>query len=512
VLLLVRLEELLPDFLEDFPSRPPVEWAKRIDDAAGDIGALAKRLEQTCAAQIIVQSVTLARDGYFGIHDAQRPDGQSQLTNRFNQRLAERLSERTSSFLWDFDALVRREGYATIFDPKAWYTSKSPYKQSAYPLIVHDLMRFVRSAFGRVKKCIVVDLDNTLWGGVVGEEGFDGIHLGQTYPGNCYRDFQRELLKLHHRGILLAINSKNNEADALQIIDHHPGMILRREHFAAMRINWRDKASNLRELAAELNLGVDSCIMLDDNVVECELLRRECPESDVVLLPDKPYLLPAVPPRLVGVENIRLTEEDRSRGAMYRARAERQTHEARYTDLDEFLRSLDIEASIEQATSFSIPRIAQLTQKTNQLNMTTRRYTEAQIQGFTTDPCSAVYAVSSRDRFGDDGIIGVFILRFADEACRIDTFLLSCRVIGRGIEQLMIAAIADIARLRGMRVLVGEYIPTAKNQPAAGLFDRLGFVPSGETLFQCELDTVSLVPPAYIRVATKAAMAMASHD
>jgi len=500
VLLMVRLEEVMPDFLADFGSLPASEWERRVTDRARELAGLAARVQSSLAAQVVVQGMTLSAEPYFGVFDAQRSDGQGALVHRFNQTLADELSRVSGAFLWDFDAFTRRQGHAQLVDPKMWYVARNPYRQSAYPAIADDLLRYVRSALGVMKKCIVLDLDNTLWGGIAGEDGLEGIRLGHTYPGNCYRDFQRELLKLQQRGILLAINSKNNEADALQIIDNHPDMILRREHFAATRINWQDKAANLREIANELNIGVDSFVMIDDNPVECELLRRECPMCEVVQLPTKPYLIPAVPSSIPGVQNIRLTPEDRRKSEMYRARSERKAQQGEFTDLAEFLRGLEIEVAIEDAAPFSIPRIAQLTQKTNQLNVTTRRYTEAQIQAFAADPGFAVYSVASKDRFGDDGIVGVIILAFENDECRIDTLLLSCRVIGRGIEQLMVAFAAEVARQRGALMLVGEFIPTAKNHPAAGLFEQCGLRATSDTLFRAEVTAGTFVAPAHIRV------------
>jgi FkbH-like protein len=501
VLLLIRLEETMPDLVDDFPAKRGSAWEEEIAAKAMELSALVARLQDRFPAQVIVQNMTPPRAAYFGAYDPQHPDGQRYLIERFNEALAAELAKRKGAFVWDFDRFVRAIGYDQLFDPKAWYVSRNPYKQAAYPAIAEDLMRYVRSALGRLKKCVVVDLDNTLWGGIAGEDGLEGIALGHSYPGNCYRDFQKALLKLYHRGILLAINSKNNADDAFRIIDEHPDMVLRRQHFAAYRINWGDKATNLRDLARELNIGLDAFTFLDDSPVECELVRQACPECDVVLLPEKPYLLPDVPARLWGVENVALTEEDRQKGALYRARAARQEHAQRYENLNEFLRSLEIEVEIEPATSFSIPRIAQLTQKTNQMNMTTRRYTEAQIEAFAGDPAYAVFSVASRDRFGADGIVGVFILRFDGHACWIDTFLLSCRVIGRGIEQLMVAFIAEVAGKKRAQTVVGEFFPTAKNHPAAGLYETLGFRRTGDTELRIDVGQASIPYPAHVRLA-----------
>jgi FkbH-like protein len=500
VLLMLRLEEVMPEFLDDFPARTSAQWQQQIARKAEEIARLAGDVAGTSSVQVIVQNLTMPRSSYFGIFDAQHADSQAQLVTEFNRTLAASVSDMRGVFIWDFDGFARAKGLDTLHDPKMWYVSKNPYKQSAYPAIAEDLLRYVRAALGLVKKCVVVDLDNTLWGGLAGEDGLDGVKLGHTYPGNCYRDLQRELLKLYHRGILLAINSKNNEADALAIIDAHPDMILRRRHFAAVRINWQDKAANLRAIARELNIGLDSLVFIDDNPAECALIRQECPECDVVVLPDKPYLLPAAIAAIPGLENIHITEEDRRKGDMYRAESARREHEDQYSNLDEFLRSLEMEVSIEPATSFSIPRIAQLTQKTNQMNMTTRRYTEAQIDAFASDPGRAVFSVSARDRFGDHGTIGVMIVEFTETDCAIDTFLLSCRVIGRGIEQVMVAFAAGLARARGLERLVGEFVRTAKNAPAAGFYEGRGFVRAGDTRFELAIGEESLPYPSHVRV------------
>jgi FkbH-like protein len=219
-----------------------------------------------------------------------------------------------------------------------------------------------------------------------------------------------------------------------------------------------------------------------------------------VRLPERPYLLPGVIAGLAGVDNLRLTDEDRMKGEMYRAQAARREHEDRHSNIDDFLRSLEMEVEIEAATPYSIPRIAQLTQKTNQWNMTTRRYSDAQIQSFASDPGRVVLSIASRDRFGNDGIVGVCILELRQAACVIDTFLLSCRVIGRGIEHLMLAQAAEWARERGAERLVAEFLPTRKNKPAEGFYERAGFERSGETEYQASLGEVEFPFPQHIRI------------
>jgi FkbH-like protein len=464
-----------------------------------ELGGLVERLEASLAAQVIVQSMTLPYGGYFGINDPQRADGQGALVQRFNQGLAAEFARRKGVYLWDFDRLARAKGYENLHDPKMWYVSRNPFRQSAYPAIADDLTRYVRSALGRIRKCVVVDLDNTLWGGIVGEDGIEGIALGRDYPGNCYRDFQKELLKLYHRGILLAINSKNNEGDALEVLDKHPDMVLRRKHFAAHRINWQDKASNLQALAKDLNISLDSMVFIDDNPRECELVRSQCPECHVFCLPDKPYLLPRFLESVPGLECVSLTEEDSRRGEMYQAQLVRGQAAARFENLADFWKALELEVRIEPAQPFSIPRIAQLTQRTNQMNLTTRRYTESQVEALAADANWRVVSVAAKDRFGDHGIIGVMFIRLERDDCHIDNFLMSCRVLGLNIEQYMIAYAAAVAKQAKRKRLVGEFIPTAKNKVAADMYPRLGFRKMGETQFCADLEQPTVRPPEHIR-------------
>lgn len=499
IIVLTRIEEVIPGFDDAFGLKSPAAWHEEIRSAALGLISLSKTAGEEAASQVIMQNMVLPSP-YWGIYDAQTSNGQAHLAARFNEMLASGASSHANLFIWDFSRLVVAKGYESFYDPKLWFTARNPYRQSAYVEIGRDLCKHLLSVLGRVKKCVVVDLDNTLWGGIAGEDGLEGVKLGHDYPGNCYLAFQKGLLKLYDRGIILAVNSKNNESDALEIIDQHPYMALRRKHFAALRINWADKATNMLALAAEINIDLDSMIFIDDNPAECELVRSRLPEVATVRLPDKPYLIPAFIEVLPGIENIRLTEEDRKKGAMYKAQAERKTFEESFGTLDDFLVGLGVEVAFEPASGFSLTRIAQLTQKTNQMNLTTRRYTEAHIQAFMQDPNAAVFSVASKDRFGDNGIVGVFILKFNDGTCLIDTFLLSCRVIGRKIEDAMAAFIADVARQKGARRLVGEYFPTAKNKPASGMYLKLGFSRIGDGRFEAELEQRTFNYPVHVKM------------
>lgn len=504
ILLLIRFEDILPDLVDKFGELKYEQCEAIVSEAVQQLYGLTQSLEKNHLCQLIIQNVVPPVTPYWGGFDAQVVNSQELIVNSFNCKMTEKLSDKTNVFLWDFNRLVRERGAANIYEPKAWYTTRNPYKQKAYPIIAGELTRYLLSVLGRQKKCIILDLDNTLWGGIAGEDGMDGIQLGQDYPGNCYRDFQKELLKYYHRGIILAINSKNNEEDALEIIEKHPFMVLRKEHFAAQRINWKDKASNLFGLANDLNIGIESMVFIDDNPVECELIRQQHPECEVVCLPEKPYLIPEVLKDIDGFENLKLTAEDRQKGKMYQSQVKRKEFSSNFESLDDFLKGLEMEVSIEDATSFAIPRIAQLTQKTNQLNMTTRRYTEANIKSISDDPDRSVFSVSVKDRFGDNGVVGVFILVIEEKVCKIDTFLLSCRVISRHIEDVMIAFISEYASKKGIFTLIGEYIPTRKNKPASEIYSKFGFEKIDDTHFRADLKSRTYTYPSYIHINIKA--------
>lgn len=496
ILFLLKSGDLLPEFYGKYNGKSASQWQQVMESTAEQLGACALQIRKKLGSRIIFQNMCFEDLPYWGIYDAQQTQNQAHLIHELNRTLIARLAPIANTFVWDYNHFVSRKGYETLFDPKMWYISKNPFKYSAYPEIINDLFRYVASAMGKGKKCIVLDLDNTLWGGVIGEDGFERMQLGEDYPGACYRDMQKELLKLYHRGILLAINSKNNEDEAFEVIDKHPGMVLRRKHFAAHRINWKDKAANLEELAEELNIGIDSIIFIDDNPRECELIRQLHPECVVVELPEKRYQLASTIQALSGVENINITDEDKKKGEIYQSQAERKKIQQTACSLEEYLRSLALVVSIKEADSFAVPRIAQLTQKTNQMNLTTRRYSEAEIESLMKSPLSSVFYVSVKDRLGDHGIVGVMVLKIEDDQCLIDTFLLSCRVLGLTIEQSMLAYIQEKARESGCRQLVGEYIPTKKNTPAAGFYEAANFRKQSDSFFAFDLndENIPLLP------------------
>lgn len=355
------------------------------------------------------------------------------------------------------------------------------------------------------KKCLVLDLDNTLWGGVLGEDGVDGIKIGGDYPGKAFLYFQEALLELSKNGVILAVCSKNNEKDVMEAWEKNPFVVLRKEHFAACRINWQDKATNIKELAEELNLGLDSFVFLDDNPTERELIKQMLPMVAVPDFPSQPYELPAFFKLLVEdyFKVYAITDEDRKKTEQYKANAMRSESQKQFADFEAFLRSLGICLTIESANEFNIPRIAQMTQKTNQFNLTTKRYTDADIKTMLANGWK-VYCVSVADKFGDSGITGCILIN-GDE---IDSFLLSCRVLGKRIEFTFMKRILQILKAEGIDKLKAKYIPTAKNAQVKDFYEKCEFecvleYETGEKVYAANLNEMDLNVKDYYKIELK---------
>ncbi len=321
------------------------------------------------------------------------------------------------------------------------------------------------------KKCLVLDLDNTLWGGVLGEDGPGGIRIGGPYPGNAFLLFQKLLLKLSLTGIILAVCSKNNENDVLEVWEKNPFLILRKDHFAAWRINWSDKASNIKEIAEELNLGLDSFVFVDDNPAEREYIKQMLPMVAVPDFPKQPYDIPSFFKGLISTyfRVYSITNEDRKKTEQYKANAARNQARKSFSDYASFLTSLGIQLSIEPANEFSIPRIAQLTQKTNQFNLTTKRYTDSDIRGFLHNGWT-IWSLSVSDKFGDNGISGALFVNGVE----IDSFLLSCRILGKGIEKAFLKYVLSFLKEHGQKIVRASYVPTQKNMLVKDFYDQFG--------------------------------------
>jgi FkbH-like protein len=323
------------------------------------------------------------------------------------------------------------------------------------------------------KKCIVLDLDNTLWGGVVGEDGKDGIALSLTPPGAHFLAFQQALRDLYDRGVLLAINSANNEDDALAVIRGHPNMILKENHFAARRINWIDKVQNMRELASELNIGLDSLVFLDDSPHQREAMRSFLPEVETPELPADPSLYTKFLHSLPYFASEATTDEDKMRGNLYVTERLRREAEKQFSDREGFLESLGTEMTVFEDDPTALARLSQLTEKTNQFNTVKRPLSADEIAAYMDGNEYAVFHARAMDRYGDHGVIAFALVRKGEGAWHIESLLGSCRVLGRGIEDAFLARVAERAVESGVERLSIDLVPTEKNEPARSFVERL---------------------------------------
>lgn len=458
--------------------RVEAEVDRLIDHFRTILAAIRRRTE----AVILVHGLETPPQPAFGVLDYQDRAKQAHTFRRLNLALLDLAQQYDGVYLIDLDLILARLGQAAYFDRRYWHIGRSPYSRQTAWVLAGEYMKFIRAIKGKNKKCLVLDADNTLWGGIVGEDGLSGIAIGPTHPGSAFREFQKACLNLYNRGVMLAICSKNNEADVLEVLDSHPDMVLKRNHFVSTQINWDDKGTNLRRVAQELNIGLDSLVFLDDSEFEINLVRQMVPEVEAICLPPDPTAYRDLVESLGLFDSLTFSDVDRKRNEMYRQEVERKKAATSFdpADLTDYYGYLEMKVTIRFGDEFSLPRIAQLTQRTNQWNLTTRRYSESDIGELYASDAADVLYLKLEDRFGDTGIVGVGIIRYRGEEAEMDSFLLSCRVIGRGVEDIFIAECARRAAQKGAKRLTGVYLPTAKNAQVAPFYAGRGFEPLEE--------------------------------
>jgi FkbH-like protein len=484
-LVLARLEDICARPLSDLASMDPVKGGAARDAVHAEIarlGAAVRSFEEATSGMVLVGTLPAPATTPLGVLDASHPASVTQLTRACNLALWEAVQQRRRLHLVDVDQVIAQIGAARAWDPRMGVIAGCPLSTTGLRHLADHLGRTIAALLLPSAKVVVLDLDNTLWGGIVGEDGPGGIAVGPTGLGAAFAAFQDALLALRAQGILLAIASKNNEADALEIFDNHPGMRIRREHLAAMRISWQPKSDSLREIAKDLSLGVDSFVFVDDNPTECAEVRRLVPEVTVLQLPEDPARYVEALRAVRELDRMTLTDEDRQRAAAYAAESARSAARAAVQGdpdaLRAHLRSLELVVRVRRVAEADVARAAQLTQKTNQFNLTTVRRSEADIEAMRRDAAWRLYAVDVSDRFGDYGTTGLVFARQVDGGSTwdLDTVLLSCRVLGRGVESALLRLVTADLIEAGARRLTGRLIPTKKNAPARDFLPRHGFV------------------------------------
>ena len=450
---------------------------------------------------VIQQAMLPVVPAQFGNNEHRLPGSRLAALERIDTALRG-LADVEGVHLLAIDRQAARDGIGAWHDPVLWHRGKQEVHPGAAPLYGELVGRLLGAMLGRSRKALVLDLDNTIWGGVVGDDGVDGLILGQgTALGEAFVDVQAYAAALARRGVILAVCSKNDEANALEPFDTHPDMVLRRGDIACFVANWADKATNLRSIAAQLRIGLDALVFVDDNPAERAIVRQELPMVAVPELPEDPAFYAMQLAEAGYFESVGLSDEDRDRTAQYQANIARASAGAAETDMDAYLASLEMVLHWSRIDALGAPRVVQLVNKTNQFNLTTRRTTEAAIDAAMADPATLTLQLRLVDRFGNSGLIGVVMGRREGTTLAITDWLMSCRVLQRGVEAATFNLLVAQGRSMGARRLVGTYLPTAKNGMVADLYPRLGFSaagtePSGTSRWTLDLADAASLPVA----------------
>jgi FkbH-like protein len=471
--------------------------------AVAHLAAMREAIRAHSGAICIVQTLAPPPESLFGSFDRMVPGTSRRVIAGINCALAGSIAG-TTDLLLDVAALAETIGLDTWHSPAQWNLAKLAFADICLPIYADHVARLLAAARGRSRKCLILDLDNTLWGGVIGDDGLEGIKIAQgDATGEAHLSVQQMALALRRRGIVLAVSSKNTDDIARRPFREHPEMLLKEDHFAVFQANWNDKATNIKAIAEELSLGLDAMVFLDDNPVERDLVRQMLPQVAVPELPDDPAGYARTLAAAGYFESIAFSDEDRQRAEMYQSNARRVSLQKQAGDLDAYLASLGMEITFAPFDPIGRARISQLINKSNQFNLTTRRYTEADVAAAQDDPAVFTLQVRLADNFGDNGMISVVICRPAvPQSWMIDTWLMSCRVLGRQVETMVLREILSHARAAGVSRLVGVYRPTERNALVRDHYQKLGFSAvseeNGTTVWEMATDTD--IPAAPMRV------------
>ena len=441
---------------------------ERIESLWGAFGA-------QCSATIVQSTFVLPSERAFGNYELKVADSVGAIFTEINYQLARRARSAKNVLINDVDFLAASIGRGQWLDPGLWNMAKIPCRLDHMPRLAQSLLDTVLAATGVFTKCVILDLDNTLWGGVIGDDGLEGIVLGEFDEGEAFVGLQKFIRELKRRGIILAVVSKNEHANAILPFKEHPFMVLKEEDISAFVANWDNKADNIRLIQKTLNIGFDSFVFLDDNPFERNIVREYVPGVLVPELPDDPSSFLEALADLNLFETASFSEADLQRAAQYREEAQREIVKTQFTNVNDYLVSLGMQVKLERFSPFNLPRIAQLIQRSNQFNLMTRRYGEAACEAMMRDKSFAPLTLKLSDKFGDYGLISVVVLKPAGEDLEIDEYLMSCRVLQRGVESFAMNNIFAYARSLGARRVVGHFIPTAKNDMVKDFFRNFGF-------------------------------------
>jgi FkbH-like protein len=472
IVLLWRIEDLFPDMLMHCLRSP-----RTLSDLTQELRELVdavSKLRKSFSGTLIVSTPPYPSWPEFNVLEVGQESFGMAIFNTISQFWTEEIGKLERVRLLSLQGLFLKVGIDQAQDDRKWMLYRQPYSEPFWLETGRMLARLIAAEKISPKKCVVLDLDNTLWGGIVGEDGLQGIQLGDEFPGKAYRDFQRYLLFLKSKGILLAIASKNNPDDVFEVFDKHDAMILSRKDISVFEIHWESKVESIKRVAGKLNIGLDSLVFVDDNPKEIGEVMERLPEVSCVIVPDELAHLPGLLANTEFFDMVEVTDEDRRRSEMMAVEGLRKQSQETMSE-EEFRKSLGLKIEVFKVGKQHLTRVTQLINKTNQFNLTTIRRTQDEVEVLANSKDSLVLAMNIKDKYGDYGLVGAAILTRQNRTCVIDTLLMSCRVLGRGAEEALIAKITEAAKTLDCDELSGKYIPTPKNAMVRDLYSRFNF-------------------------------------
>jgi FkbH-like protein len=507
LVLVLSLRLLRPEAMAKLPALSADQRRALRDEVLDHVEQWATLAARQTRATLVVANFPAPVQPALGIADAKADYGEAEFHLDLNLELLRRMRSHARVQLLDLDRIAAGIGQARAFDPRLFHLAKMDWSPAMMAAVGEALARHAVAARGAARKCLVLDLDNTLWGGVVGEEGPQGVLVGPgDATGEAFAAFQQRIRTLKQRGILLALCSKNNPADVEEVFALRPEMPLRRDDFSAAAIGWNAKHEGLRAIAQELNIGVDSLVFIDDNPAEVTLVRELLPEVEAVLLPEDPARFVAVLDGLHAFEKAVVLPDDIGKAEQYVQAAARTRLSATAASFEDYLAGLETRVTLRRARPADLPRVAQLCAKTNQFNISGKRHALGELEAMLESDTHEILCVSVADRFGDLGLVGVAVLREAEAAVHVDTLLMSCRALGRGVETALMNAIKARLQARpGAQQLIALFVPTAKNHPAAEYLPAQGLLPeaaaeSGSITYRLAREAMRPVPCAWLQI------------
>ena len=451
------------------------EKEEEIDRIISQTHLFLSNIRKYTSAPIIFNNFPRTEFLTLGIIDNRLPQSEAHWYNKLNQKLLELSFDIADTYCLDFNAIFNTIGIKEALDQKKWESVKAPLTFKSMLALAKEYRKYIKALKGKTKKCLVLDCDNTLWGGIVGEDGLSGIKLGGTYPGSSFQSFQEKILNLKHRGVILALCSKNNEEDVLAVFEKNDQMKLSLNDISCHRINWKDKATNIKEIAQELNIGTESIVFIDDSKFECEWVSTNLPEVTTIHLNTDPahHANKVFDEGLF--DSLNFLEEDSQKTERYKAEERRKALSKQASSYEDYLETLELEANIEPLTRQTVERVAQLTQKTNQFNLTTKRYTADQIGQLIDKKDYSVFTMEAKDKVAKLGIIAAAIIHQESKGAVVDSFMMSCRALGRGLENAFLSFILDDFNKKGVNRVTGIYLPTKKNKQTQDFFKQNNF-------------------------------------